>query len=544
VNVIAIFEERARRHAAQAAIVDGRAGGERTTTFAELDRQSRQIAALFLRQGLQPGDAVAVFVPMSAELYAIVAALLRLAMVPVFVEPTAWRETLDRAMASLPVRGFIGIPAACAMRLLVPALRRVRKVFVVGPFFPGATGLRAARALAPSQHLESVAADQAGILTFTSGSTGRPKAVVRSHGVLAATHRLLSMHLELEPGDLDVALLPIVVLANLGCGVGSLIPQGNLTRPGAIDARRLTRQIEAWSPAGIVASPSLLEGLADEAADRSARLASLRRIVAGGAPVFPRVLDKLAKAVPAARIRAVYGATEAEPIAMLDRDEFGADERRAMHRGAGLLAGRPIDHVRLRILRDRAGEPCGPWTREQFDAACLGERDVGEIVVSGEHVVAGYLDGQGDRELKIRVGSQTWHRTGDAGCLDARGRLWLHGSCRARVDLGSVRRYPLAVDAALSDDTALARSALVRHDGRVLLVVQPRGERAAAEVRSAVSQAAAWAGAQELVAVRRMPLDRRHDAKIDHPQLQRLLDGKRWLWREPIARAWRTGCTP
>ncbi|HET7527890.1 MAG TPA: AMP-binding protein, partial [Burkholderiaceae bacterium] len=137
-NVIEIFGESSRRHPTQAAIVDGRAGRERTTTFAELDRQSRQIAALLIKDGLQPGDGVIVFVPMSAELYAIVAALLRLAMVPVFIDPGAGRETLDRAVTSMPVRGFIGVPAACAMRLLVPALRRVPKVFVVGAFFPGA----------------------------------------------------------------------------------------------------------------------------------------------------------------------------------------------------------------------------------------------------------------------------------------------------------------------------------------------------------------------------------------------------------------------
>jgi len=536
VNVIEIFGESSRRHPDQIAIADGRAGRERTTTFAGLDRQSRQIAALLLREGLQPGDGVVVFVPMSAELYAIVAALLRLAMVPVFVDPGAWRETLDRAVASMPLRAFIGVPAACAMRLLVPALRRVPKVFVVGAFFPGAVALRAARALAPSQHVESVAPDRPGLVTFTSGSTGRPKGVVRSHGVLAATHRILSAHLELAAGETDVALLPIVVLANLGCGVGSLIPDGNLTRPGAIDARRLARQIDAWSPTGIVASPALLERLADEALGRGARFESLRRVVVGGAPVFPRVLDKLADVAPAARIRALYGATEAEPMAMLDRDEFGAEERRAMQRGQGLLAGRPIGDVRMRVLRDRVGEPCGPWTRGQFEGACIAAGRVGEIVVSGEHVVVGYLGDEGNRELTIRVDEQWWHRTGDAGCLDASGRLWLHGSCRARVELDGGFRYPLAVDAALSDHAALARSTLVRHDGKVLLVVQPRGDLPAA-VRESVVSGVAWSGADELVVVRRMPLDRRHGAKIDHPQLLRLLEARHWLLREPIERA-------
>lgn len=534
-NVIEIFQESARRHASNAAIVSGRAGRESTTTFAELDRRSREIAALLLKEGLRPGDAVVVLVPMSADLYAIMAALLRLAMVPIFVEPTAWRETLDRAMSALPVRAVIAIPVACAARLLIPALRRIPKAFVAGRFFPGAVSLRSARTLVPCEHLEAVAADRPAILTFTSGSTGRPKGVPRSHGVLAETHGILSAHLGLVPGDLDVAVLPFVVFANLGAGVGSLIPDADLSRPGAIDAPRLANQIQAWSPTGIVASPALLERLADEALARSVRFDSLQRIFAGGAPVFPRVLDKLAQVAPASRVHALYGATEAEPMAVLARSEFGVDERDAMHRARGLLVGRPIPEVRLRILRDRFGEPRGPWMPSDLDAASAGVEEAGEIVVSGKHVVESYLDAEDDRQFKIRVGTQVWHRTGDAGRLDASGRLWLLGSCKARIEAARGSWYPLTVDAALSDHAALSRATLVRHHDRVLLVVQPRGDPAEDDLVS-IGRSFAWTGADEIVVIRRFPLDRRHDAKIDHPRLRCMLDERRWALRVPIAK--------
>ena len=534
-NVIEIFQESARRHASNAAIVSGRAGRENTTTFAEIDRRSRQIAALLLKEGLHPGDGVVVFVPMSAELYAIMAALLRLGMVPIFVEPAAWRETLARAMSALPVRGIIGIPVACAARLLVPALRRIPKAFVAGTCFPGAVPLRSACTLAPCEHLEAAAADRPAILTFTSGSTGRPKGVLRSHGVLAETHKILSAHLGLVPGDLDVAVLPLVVFTNLGAGVGSLIPDADLTRPGAIDAPRLASQIQAWSPAGMVASPALLERLADEALARSVRFDSLQRIFAGGAPVFPRVLDKLAKVAPGARVHAIYGATEAEPMTVLARGEFGVEERDAMHRAKGLLVGRPIPEVQLRVLRDRFGEPRGPWMPSDLDAASAGVEEPGEIVVSGRHVVESYLDADDDRQFKIRVGTQIWHRTGDAGLLDASGRLWLLGPCKARIEDGRGGRYPLVVDAALSDNAALSRATLVRHQDRVLLVVQPRGDQAEGDF-VAIGRSLTWAAADELVVIRRFPLDRRHNAKIDYPRLRRMLGKRRWALRVPITK--------
>ena len=533
-NVVEIFQESARRNAANVAIIAGRAGREQTVSFEALDRRSRQIAALLLQEGLAPGEGVAVFVPMSAELYAIIAALLRVGMVPVFVERAAWRETIEQAADAVPLRGFIGTCLACAMRPFVPALRRIPKAFVVGEFFPGVVSLCAARTLAPCNHLEATALDAPAILTFTSGSSGPPKGVLRSHGLLAETHKILSNQLELAPGGLDVAVLPLVVFTNLASGVGSLIPDADLSRPGEIAAPRLARQIGAWSPEGIVASPALLERLADDALARGTRFDSLRRLFAGGAPVFPRLLDKLVKVAPRARVHALYGATEAEPMARLAADELSTEDRDTMRQGRGVLAGRPIGEVALRILHDRFGEPLGPWTPAELDGAIAPPGEAGEIVVSGRHVVGGYLGGRGDRELKIRVASQIWHRTGDAGWLDRYGRLWLLGSCKARVLDGGACRYPLAVEAALSDNPALLRSTLVRHRDRVLLVVEMREGRRD-EALLAIARAVQWAAADEVVAIRRMPLDHRHNAKVDHPRLRRMLDARRWLKRVAVA---------
>ena len=128
-------------------------------------------------------------------------------------------------------------------------------------------------------------------------------------------------------------------------------------------------------------------------------------------------------------------------------------------------------------------------------------------MVSGTHVVASYLGGEGDLEHKIRVGPDTWHRTGDAGWLDASGRLWLGGRCAARIEDSHGRRYPLAVDAALSDNAALSRATLIRHRDSVLLVVEARGP-SDEEMLAAIGRDIEWAGADQVVAIRRFPLDR------------------------------------
>jgi acyl-CoA synthetase (AMP-forming)/AMP-acid ligase II len=274
---------------------------------------------------------------------------------------------------------------------------------------------------------------------------------------------------------------------------------------------------------------------------------SLRRIFTGGAPIFPSALDTIASAAPNAEVVAVYGSTEAEPIAEISRAAISADDRRTMMAGGGLLAGRPVDSIDLRILPDRWGMPVGPLTTEQIENDSLPSRAVGEIVVSGDHVLGGYLDGVGDDETKIRVSDRVWHRTGDAGYLDERGRLWLLGRCAAKAHDSRGVLYPFAVECAASEHPAVARAAFVVHrqqrvlaielrEGRDVPVTTPhKGVTAPHKGVTAphkgvpygaeLDRQLEWAHLDRVVVVSRIPVDARHNAKVDYPALTRLLDG-------------------
>jgi acyl-CoA synthetase (AMP-forming)/AMP-acid ligase II len=202
------------------------------------------------------------------------------------------------------------------------------------------------------------------------------------------------------------------------------------------------------------------------------------------------------------------------------------EDRQAMLSGAGLLAGPPVPGLALRIVVDRWGTPRGPYTTEQFAAECLPAGTPGEIVVSGEHVLSGYLHGRGDEETKCKVDGVTWHRTGDAGYLDDRGRVWLLGRCVARIEDAHGAVYPFAVEAAAYTNPGVRRAALVARDGRRLLAVELSQRSATAGLRTLREQLA-WAHVAEVRVFERIPVDSRHNAKIDYPALNRLLDGGR-----------------
>lgn len=521
-NLINILQTQANKHPVQPALIDTHRGQRRVITFAELEHQSAQVATLLHQSGLRPGDAVLVFQPMSAELYIALGSIFRLGLIAMFLDPGQGKHYIEACCALYPPQAFIASSKAHLLRLTSPALRRIPKKFVIGLPVPGATAWLTARPLPPHPDILVCPDETPALLTFTSGSTGQPKAALRSHGFLLAQHRVLADSLQLTTGQIDLSTMPIVALANLASGVTSLIPQADLRYPGQIDPAPVLAQIQAERVDSTVASPALLARLADDGLARQIKLAGLKKVFTGGAPVFPHLLVRLQQLAPQAEVIAVYGSTEAEPIAKIAATDISSEDHQAMRSGCGLLTGHPVEAIELRILPDRWGKPIGPYSQAEFAAACCATSEVGEIVVSGDHVLSGYLHGQGDAETKFKVGDTIWHRTGDAGYLDAQGRLWLLGRCAARIDDERGRLYPFSVECAVAGQPDVQRGAVVAHRGqRVLLVEfnQPTDTARLATLQKSVS----WAGIDCIRVVKEIPVDKRHNAKIDYPALQRLL---------------------
>jgi len=521
VNVTELLRDQAGARPTAPAIIDTVGGRVRTTTFADLEDAAARASALLWREGLRPGDGVLVLQPMSAELYVALCAILRLGLVAMVIDPAMGREHLERCCALYPPRAFVGSARAHLLRLVSPALRRIPRHLVIGAPLPGAVPWSRADNLAPRRVLYPAEADTPGLLTFTSGSTGEPRAAVRTHGVLLAQQRALQASLGLEAGERSLTALPIVGLADLACGATCVVPRGDLRRPAGIDPAPIVAQVAAHGIERLVGSPTLCEGVARYCQDRELTLPTLRRVYVGGGPVFPRLVEALGRAAPRAELVAVYGSTEAEPIAYVSCREARSDDAAATREGRGLLAGSPAPGVRLAIVPDRWGEQFGPYTAAEFARLQAPAGVPGEIVVSGAHVVPGYLHGHGDEETKIRVDGAVWHRTGDAGYLDGEGRLWLLGRCAARLDDARGVLYPFPVERAAMESQGVRRAAVVAHGGRRVLLVEPGG--AAQPNPRALRDRVAWACIDEVRVIRRIPVDKRHNAKVDYPALRRLL---------------------
>jgi acyl-CoA synthetase (AMP-forming)/AMP-acid ligase II len=239
-------------------------------------------------------------------------------------------------------------------------------------------------------------------------------------------------------------------------------------------------------------------------------------------------MRRLAAIAPNATIKAVYGSTEAEPIAVVHNEQVSIHDEAQMREGKGLLAGRPVRGCAVRILQAGPEQALGPFSDEAFANRCLPADAIGEIVVSGRHVLSSYEDPVATRRNKIRVQGTVWHRTGDAGYFDDQGRLWLVGRCSAVIHDKHGTVYPFQVEYAVSAVNGVGRAALIARNNERVLVLETSGKEFRTElVRTA--RCIADHAIDRIITVYRIPVDRRHDAKIDYPALDRVLDG--WLIR-------------
>jgi len=517
-NLVTLLKDRAREHPERPALIDSVKGKDRIVTFGELSRRVAAGAETLRKLGLQRGQVVLVFQPVSIELYEIILSAFHAGLRVMLADPSAGKQFLSLCCGRLRPAAFFGSWKAQCLRFAVGDLRRIPLAIRSGGWFPGAEKWRTD---GNGVALTELPDEEPALITFTSGSTGVPKAAVRTHGFLLAQHRTLSQALDFEEGEMDLITLPVFVLANLASGLTSVLAATELSKPGSPDIEAVKAQCARHQVTRCAASPAFFDAIQHSGQG----LPRFRKVFTGGAPVFPDLLRRLRKELPEALIDSVYGSTEAEPIAHFSADEADSVTDSLTSAGGGLCSGTPVTDIALRVIADAWGQPLGPFDEVEFDALEVQRGQAGEIVVAGNHVLKGYLQGIGDTETKIRVGDEVWHRTGDAGWLDEKGRIWLLGRCSEKLPEFPAAaglpedslRYPFAVECALRERFPGVRIAAMKWKGNRTLVVE------GGEI-SGLREAAAKLGMSDLRYVPQIPLDRRHNAKIDYPALRALLE--------------------
>lgn len=499
-------------------------------SYSELFERTCNIAEQFRNKGVKQGDVVLVATSMSSELYTVLLAVFQLGATAMFIDVSQGAKHLDRCLSIVRPKAIVASWKFCVATLLTEKTRAIPLKFQLGNgILPCFHKLRDGRKIFAGKTLAQevgVSPEHAALITFTSGSTGVPKAIVRSHGFLLTQLQVLSTHTSSEEhkNERELVTLPIFVLANLASGITSIIPDANLKKPGSFDEQPVIAQIESTRPSRITASPAFLDRLCTFAMANNLMFPTVKNVFTGGGPVFPKTVDAAMKVFPQADVQTVYGSTEAEPIALTSANALTLDDRTRMLNGAGLLVGKPIREIDVRIVAQTNVLDGKPLTLKRWEELTESSEVAGEILVAGDHVNSGYLNGQGEAETKVNVEGKIWHRTGDAGYIDRQGRLWLLGRHGNRIANDRGQLFPFQVEAVAKAQPGISAAALVEAESKRILVIECRSRRRGRRIAAALKAQLTWAHIDEVVVVRKIPMDKRHNSKVVYERLKRKLN--------------------
>lgn len=465
---------------------DGRASYIQLT-FRQLEEESNRYAWGLSHLGIHKGDRVLLLLRPGVELIAVAFALIKMGSVPVLVDPGLGRRAFLQCVADAVPTAMITVPTALGLRRAAPHSFASVRCTVSSrpiPFFGTAladTTLEKIRARdAIPFPIAATTDDSEAAIAFTSGSTGIPKGVIYHQGIFRAQVRLFQEVFGINRGEVDLALLYIFALFNPALGVTTVIPDMDPTRSAEVNPAYIVEAIHTHGVTNAFGSPTIWRRVVPYCIEHHVRLPSLRRVLMAGAPVPPSLIEALYTHVlsPDARVLTPYGATEALPLTVIDGHEILVETARDTEAGRGMCVGKPLPGVEVRIIgiTDAA---IGGWEK----ATLLPPEEIGEIVVRGPMVTRAYVNQPEQTALaKIPDSGDVWHRMGDVGYLDTKGRLWFCGRKAHRVETSSGTLFPVLCEAIFNRHPDVVRTAVVGVGTKgqqipILIVESPAGQR-------------------------------------------------------------------
>ncbi|MES2555015.1 MAG: AMP-binding protein [Bacteroidota bacterium] len=505
-NIIGLFTEAAQRTPDRIAIIEG----EKQISFSELDRQITATAAYFQAKGIRKGDRVLVFVPMSIDLYRIVLALFRMGATAVFLDEWVSRERLEICCKVAKCSAWIGGWKVHFLSFLSKELRSM----------PIKLGL----SYDQSHTFEPVITDETdtALITFTTGSTGTPKAAKRTHGFLREQFAALIETIQPGENDVDMPVLPIVLMINLGIGCTSVIAPYKSSKPQKFKPQLIVDLLKQHNVTRLVASPYFVKRVAETMVEKQLTVPGLTKVFTGGAPVFPKEATLYKQAFPQALVEIVYGSTESEPISSINADEFTRSNDWSVAQLGGLPVGMPYHGTAVKIIRI-SDEPITCNSKEELIALEQQPQQPGEIIVSGKHVLREYFNNEEALlRNKIFIGDECWHRTGDSGFFDSNGQLLLTGRCATLIEHNGLVMATFIVENELQLLEEVEMATLLKINDKLVAII---------EFKSAGDNNEAFhlklknklPFLDELRQIRKMPRDPRHHSKVDYGKLREAL---------------------
>ena len=446
-NLAHVLRQSARRYPRDIGFVQG----ERTWTWAELDRRVDAMCAALADAGVVKGDRVLVQSKNCNQMFESMFACFRLGAVWV---PTNFRQTPaevaylgEASGASVMIchADFPGhVPAAVAA---APSIRTI--ISIGGADFGTDYDALVEKFDGQAAPVADVERDDPCWFFFTSGTTGRPKAAVLTHGQMGF---VITNHLcDLMPGttheDASLVLAPL----SHGAGIHQLVQVARSVKtillPGdKFDADEAWGLVAQWRVTNMFTVPTIVKMLTEHPAVDRHDHSSLRYVIYAGAPMYREdqkyALSKLGKVlVQYFGLGEVTGNITVLPPALHELED-----------GPGVKVGTcGVERTGMQVsIQDSQGRELAPF-------------ETGDICVCGLAVFAGYYNNPEANAKSFRDG---WFITGDLGHVDEEGYLYITGRASDMYISGGSNVYPREIEEKILTHPAIVETAVLGVEDR------------------------------------------------------------------------------
>ncbi|MFQ5852308.1 MAG: AMP-binding protein [Candidatus Binatia bacterium] len=272
------------------------------------------------------------------------------------------------------------------------------------------------------------------LILHTSGTTSRPKMVPLTHKNLCVSAYHIADTLELCETDRCLNVMPLFHIHGLvGAAVSSLVTGGSVVAASGIEPDQFFRSLQDHRPTWYTAVPTMHQALLSYATENPQAVDGVSfRLIRSCSAALPRqIMEGLEKLFRIPVIEA-YGMTEA----------------------AHQIASNPLPPLQRKP--GSVGQASGTEVAIMAeDGNLLRTGEVGEIVIRGENIIAGYLD---NPQANAKNFSGGWFRTGDQGYLDRDGYLFITGRLKEIINRGGEKVAPREVDEALLGHPAIRQA--------------------------------------------------------------------------------------
>ena len=286
----------------------------------------------------------------------------------------------------------------------------------------------------------------------SGGTSGQPKIVMLSNNAFnGVTDGMFKMyHPNVQVGDFNLATLPVFHAYGLCSAMHGPLSVGyNLILVPKFDTKQVKKYLNKYRVTVWSVVPAMLKKMLANGTFDSKGLASLDVIWCGGdvceESLVERVDGILSKYCARAKLMRGYGLTEACGVCIVNNYDYAQSGS----------CGRPMPGNYVEIWDD--------------DGNALADGKLGEIVVSGNGVMSGYLEGD---DCLVHKNGKTWVKTGDVGYLDD-GYLHIVDRKKRLLKIAAVNVFPSQIEECVKqlDFVSEACAVGVKVDGKQFVKV-------------------------------------------------------------------------